>query len=103
MTPEEILVSAGDIIRRDGWYQGETDDGDPESGAVCLMGAIGRAATGDSRSEEVTIWRDGVMEEANRAVQRVIDILGRTDVGVWNDDQGRTVEDVLLVLKQAAA
>lgn len=54
MTPEEILNEAADIIRRDGWHQGDADDGNPVAGAVCLMGAIGRACTGDSRTDEVT-------------------------------------------------
>ncbi|MFF8831335.1 hypothetical protein [Streptomyces sp. NPDC015131] len=102
MTPEEILNTAADIILRDGWHQGDTDDGDTKHGPVCLMGAIDRAVTGNSRGGVAAISRNGPVPEVNEAVQRVINTIARWDIGEWNDHSGRTVEDVLLALKKAA-
>ncbi|MFD8117053.1 DUF6197 family protein [Streptomyces microflavus] len=104
MTPEEILNSAADIIRRDGWYQGDNDNGDSSRGPVCLMGAIGRACTGNSRASIVDTMGDFEpgWEAAGDAVQRVVATIGTDYVGNWNDRRERTAEDVLLTLKKAA-
>jgi len=101
MTPEEILHEAADIIRRDGWHQGSLDDGDKEHGAVCAVGAIDRAWSGNSQA---MVEGNPVHYPVARrpAIERLMGAIGHQFIGTWNDAASRTVEDVLLALKQAA-
>ncbi|MFF5973683.1 hypothetical protein ACFY7C_19360 [Streptomyces sp. NPDC012769] len=101
MTPEEILHTAIEIIERDGWYQGDLDDGDDKHGAVCAVGAIERAWSGSSQAFGALYWPDERREAIDRLNSHVGSYYG--GIGVWNDHPGRTVEDVILALKKAAA
>lgn len=68
-----------DILRRDGWCQGQTVD---EQGKRCLVGAIMDTASKD--------W--GALYQA----------VGRRHIGYvqWNDARGRTAAEVIALLEE---
>lgn len=103
----DVLDLAADEIQRRGWVQGSS--GWREQGAVCLEGAIA-AAMGSS-------WMETPLHElwSCPAYQAVAEHLGKDATmknrysepkyHLWqfNDARGRTVEDVIAVLRAAAA
>lgn len=103
-TPEELLLTAADIIARDGWHQGHycAPDGDPTSSAVCAIGALSRAGTGNAIPTSEMAWRTSAARSA--AQRRLAKVAGVTpwDIPDWNDAPERSAEDVILAMKQAA-
>lgn len=79
------LIAGRDYIKRNGWCQNQTRDGM----RVCAYGAI---------FETIGPRAGGQREEACAALQRALDAkLGHGAVAVagWNDEPGRTIDDVL--------
>jgi hypothetical protein len=110
-TPQELIDAGREIIERDGWNQGRyySGMGDPENtlkdelrlareAPVCAMGALRRALTGDASS-----LRKNDRELLTQARQLLRAEAGTINIPSWNDHPERTVEDVLLTFKRAAA
>lgn len=103
MKVSETLNKAADLIQRDGWTQGDEGWFRKQGQPLCLEGAI-QAALGirpydTDDDDELEAWfgpcpsKQAVRDylEHERALYR------------WNDQQGRTQEEVVAVLRAAAA
>jgi len=123
-----ILEEAADVIRRNGWHQGDyydpytygdlnrPDHPNPRSCPVCLLGAIAVAAGADPENwVETSQSRDAVLAVGRRLGIDLepggvpLDLQDNRDiehmaceVGGWNDTDAREAEDVIAVLEAAA-
>jgi hypothetical protein len=97
----KALELAGEILQRDGWSQGQALD---SVGRHCALGAIGVAVqkTSGRTSVDYTLIRDECEDRVMKELQVAAPAFARA-IPLWNDDPERTVEDVLLVFKRAAA
>jgi hypothetical protein len=77
------LRAAADVLRRDGWMQGDVIN---QAGHSCALGALAV-----------------VSEDREHAAYRAFrDYLGGP-IGSWNDKPGRTADEVIAALEAAAA
>lgn len=111
MKESEILEKAADVINERGWTQGREVD---RTGAVCLRGALRMAA--GATIDLKWYGADGVHpfmtgpehprpSEYTRAIERVMGLLEHEVINLmpaWNDEQGRTKDEVITVLQHAA-
>lgn len=83
----ELCAKARDVLAERGWTQGtlQADDG-----AVCAVGALKVACEGNT-----------VALRYKAAYYAVADTIGCSSVSGWNDEPGRTYEDVVAAFKQA--
>ena len=86
------LLNAAEYIERHGWCQSRAFDGD----RACMMGAIYAATGGTFRGLTV----GAVDERYLNAVMRVL--LIAPSPTRWNDEKGRTKQEVIDALRQAA-
>jgi hypothetical protein len=87
VTAAEILRRAADVLRRDGWCQGDMRRAD---GHRCMAGAVIAAM--------VTV--DG---HWSRAIEHAFfSVIGTHDRTGWNDTPGRTAAEVIAALEAAA-
>lgn len=84
----EVLRRAADIIERRGWCQNDYQDG----AAVCILGALRLAITGNT---------DNHSDRVHNPAERLAKNLGQAP-WVWNDEPGRTKEEVIAALRSAA-
>ena len=102
MTAKQIVSCAADYIEKNGLLKGDYWTYDEESypvpnGPCCTMGALRTCASTDRYPPN--IWNRGSLEAALRAVEARLS--GRT-VPEWNDDPGRTQEEVVSTLREVA-
>lgn len=98
MAETEGTLTALDVLRRDGWHQGDYASNDSPRSRVCVLGAANRAA-GRYATDEIGLdleWeaavRDVISEQfPDRAVM----------VHNFNDHPDTTFADVELVLEKA--
>jgi len=105
VSPAEVLEAAADLIESRGWCQGRyaaiaVDGGScghlhPEATCWCAEGAIGRVAG-------LTLWALWQLDGRCGALAAMRDYLGRSVV-TWNDEKGRTAEEVARELRACAA
>lgn len=104
-TVSQVLSGAADYIDKHGWVQGQMQD---TKGRCCAVGAIAVAA---SEVSEENVW--AIRSDAENRLARTLvdeetlsiagDVLGRFDLIVrWNDESGRTKDEVVQALRQAA-
>lgn len=86
--PQKLLFDAADLIEERGWCQHTRQD---ESGAMCILGAISVAHDGDAHSQ----WSTGP------AGSLMASYLG-TSPAPWNNEFGRTKEEVVAAMRAAA-
>ncbi len=86
-TVQWVLNRAADLIEERGWCQGE---GESATGALCLYSAINQAEPG-------IFLRALADREVRRRVRKRVDI--PTGPIKWNDTPGRTVDEVLNLLR----
>ena len=120
-----VLDEAANVIRRNGWHQGEyftyppgfdTNDITPSDCPVCLLGSIAVAAgqnpenwieTLESRNAVLAVGRRLGIDLAPGGTpldfddQHDVEHMA-VEVGGWNDRDDREVEDVIAVLESAA-
>lgn len=109
MTAAETLREAADVIRRNGWIQGDYFDRDQLDGgriskdcSVCLHGAINLAAGGDPEND----YHHNAVKATNTLVEwlwTALDPAIYASLSAWNDAPGRTAEQVIAALEAAAA
>lgn len=87
---QKVLLDAADLLEHHGWIQGSL--GCPRTG-MCAVGAITHAAYGNVSPIDY--------ESFNEATRRINQACGFGVEG-WNDTQGRTKEQVINKLKEAA-
>lgn len=99
MKTSEVLRKAADEIRRRGWYQGDygSDETSYRSCKVCALGAV-NAAFFDGDPFVGILMGDWTRR---RAITLLEEVVGG-NVGVWNDQSARTVEEVLDAFEKAA-
>lgn len=91
-TVADILTQAADLLEERGWCQNRAEDRD---GHFCAVGALD-AALG---VVEPYLTLGGLFSEAVRALRAHIG----TSVVCWNDAPGRTADEVIGLLRRAAA
>jgi len=95
----DVLDEAANIIERNGWTQGDyhRPDGSksPRDCPVDTTGALNLALGADTPSHDIR--PDSPAEVA------LMRYLGIEYVPGWNDEEGRTVEEVIAALRGAAA
>lgn len=115
LKPSEVLDNAANIILRDGWHASDyykapldcTPEEDRElakTAPCCQAGAIVRATTGSAWSAgptppEVAALQAGADEYMRKYILRVHGV--RRPIA-WNDQAGRTKEEVVAALRGAA-
>jgi hypothetical protein len=107
----DAFRGAADVIRENGWYQGEyywpTDDLPPAKCPVCVLGAVLVATVGvpqhlhdeDEGCDETCFPLQWLATFMSRSGYCDSDVLGIAD---WNDESERTVDEVLDLLERAA-
>lgn len=101
----DVLDRAADIIERNGWWRKSYYDfgavgSKPKCElACCARGAINLAANGRTPDRLSNLG-----EDALHALERYLGISGEhpDSVADWNDEPGRTVEEVIAALRGAA-
>lgn len=112
-TPQQLLTRAADIIEVRGWYQNGFIS---ERGEVCMVAAMRMSAA--EHIELPTIetrrvclgakgaWPESVRDELkgvfDQAVQQVARKINDAILDEWNDDPGRTADEVVGALRAAA-
>jgi hypothetical protein len=97
LTPLDVLRGGLENIRTYGWTQHEF--GDINDG-FCINGAVNYAGTGDSVWVRLEHPNFKVLQSAKHALRNVFDILFLAE---WNDEPGRTKEEVIALFEQAIA
>jgi hypothetical protein len=102
----DLLDTAGDELERRGWCQGvDGDDGsDPDGCRVCLDGALYAATTGSPFPDPADFHTGnvGLRCEARQVLREVIGLPFPEPLTSWNDQPGRTAEQVIAAVRQAA-
>lgn len=88
VTTRDVLHRAADLLEEFGWCQ--LDDGSKASGSMCLIGSV-RAAAGDLGFNEALALRSVYASPAIPSLPMH-----------WNDAPGRTREEVIARLREAA-
>lgn len=117
-TEQEVLRTAANLLEKQGWCQGQLIS---DSGELCLVGALHVAACPDIPEEQPrqrylhgdlanAIWGNrNVEDRCYAAARRVEAIVGQVDgseygtIVAWNNAKGRTQEEVIRVLREAAS
>ena len=89
MTPSEILLAAARHLREHGWRQGPKPE--PPDNVLEAIRRAGRVEI-DSTHLNATYF----------AAERLRKLVGKLSITEWNDAPGRTVEEALAVLEEAA-
>ncbi len=96
LTPcQQHLLDAAEYIRTWGWYQGGLFLGHK----ACLLGAIYASAGYADLARARTPNISHAIEKERKAVERYLD---RGNIASWNDEPGRTKEEVIAALEGAA-
>lgn len=97
--PEDVLELAASILEREGWIQGYAH----RDGRYCAWGAITVAAGG--RYDSVDDFRlleapsEGLVQHAAILLETY---LNDREIATWNDESGRTKQEVVDALRLAA-
>jgi hypothetical protein len=101
------LRHAARIIRRNGLHQRHYVDGDQydkgtpyDECRVCTLGAVNLAVTGNPAPNH---HRTDLKAVTGHLYAYAFTVLGELTVPEWNDQSGRTVEQVAMFLRRAAA
>lgn len=97
MNPSDVLYGAADHLDVFGHCKNRLHgDGDPQAAPACAVGAL-RVSAGVASSN---VWLSSVpMARAYGALARYV---GWDSVADWNNDEGRTAEEVIATLRAAA-
>ncbi len=99
-TPREVLVEAARLVRL-GWCQGEARVFSAERCSYCAIGAVSTAAMEGSFADEED--EEDHERSCDAAISALEEALGaRLGIVAWNDDPGRTAEEVAQALERAA-
>lgn len=114
-TPAQLLTRAADILDERGWFQGSYFN---DSGCVCVLGAI-HAAVAEAAGQDITedllrfprlpLTQDvqSLAQSYNHAIKVLNEQVPFGDILAcaipdWNDEHGRTKDDVQELLRRAA-
>ncbi len=108
VTAKQVLRSAALYLERYGWIQGAYYDAASQvfTPAACMVGAIGMVCYGGPVEAPAQHFDDpGYLdfEEAVLHLDRYLLVEDGTEAYEFNDAKGRTLDDILTALRQAAA
>jgi len=103
-TPKALLQRAADIITERGWHQGNYTD--PKGCGVCALGAIHIAYAEAKSRPHPFLYVSGLSKWAEdpplkAAYDGLRDQIGDW-ISDWNDEEGRTAEEVMAAFRAAA-
>ena len=87
--PGGVLTRAADLIERDGWCQGGSIVGKKR----CAAAAIG---------DVLATYRTSTLACRREIVGALLHATGLWSIPDWNDEPGRTKEEVVAALREAA-
>jgi hypothetical protein len=90
------LRAAAEVLRRDGWTQGFMHC----DGKHCALGAVEVVVDPDTNDDEG--WDDEQNRRFADAAKLLRRVTGESQIVDWNDDPGRTAEEVIAALEAAA-
>ncbi len=93
-TPAAILRAALKNLKANGWYKGEYRQ--PGGRAVCALGAINAAMTGNPEDEVIDTTYNNTVRYLKNAGGIIL-----TGIPSWNDDSQRKSQDVITVFRKA--
>lgn len=99
MKPSELARKAIDVLDERGWTQGSYNNED----GCCAVGALGLAANAlpdDIRHSHYMTVRNELYREVSTSVPDGADV--GADVIDWNDEPGRTADEVKALFRRAA-
>ena len=88
---QRVLLDAADLLERDGWCQHRTRD---DCGRYCALGAVQLVG-------HYSPFFKLVFDDFRIAERVLYSVVG--PIPAWNDQPGRTREEVCAALRQAAA
>ena len=99
MDTHEVLDLAADIIEEQGWTQGPDGwpDNPDDTGPVCIEGALTRAMGLDYFADCAKVVESPAMRVLSAHLGRAL-----IHPFEWNDQEGRTAEEVIAALREAA-
>jgi hypothetical protein len=110
MTDREILLAAADVIHERGWFKGGLVD--PNTGAVCTVGALNCVFIGDplfTAGPIESTWRlrrlrlIRMMEDTLNITPRMSSIVPKEfNLATWNDYTARDADEVVHTFKLTA-
>lgn len=96
-----MLRQALDVLRERGWHQGDYYNPDPDSTCVCAVGALNVASGLPVNFDDVA---DHPREHALRVLSYVVAARsGDRHIPTWNDEDGRTQDEVEAAFAAAIA
>lgn len=99
-TPRSLLLRAADILDERGWTQGDFVAAD---GCVCALGAVHLASNEIAGIPcRATFATGDLYEQALDRIYAIVGGLGSGGIAVWNDEDGRTKDEVQDMLRRAA-
>jgi hypothetical protein len=100
MLTSEVLNDAADIIGRNGWATADGWHPKCDSQPVCLEGALRLALGGAIHGTDAhRVLGEYLM---GRPGAQINSLTGRVILFAWNDEPGRTADEVIEVLRAAA-
>jgi len=96
VSPNDILRQAAAVLESKGWCQGMMHG---IGGTCCMLGAITTAAWAEPHDGHA-VRR---IAERERACTMVVQLLRGRAISEWNDEPGRTKEQVVAKLLEAAS
>jgi len=98
--PADILEAAIQNIKKNGWCKGKYSD---YNGAVCMLGAINVSIDGNPDGWRVNNKKDTLRRSiAENYIRPLLDT-PNTGIPYFNDNSTTTREDVINILRKAAA
>jgi hypothetical protein len=98
-----ILLDAADYIEKNGWLQDGYFEYDDATGPACIVGAIVGRACYDDWIDYNKPQRKALTHLAMSIVPMIDDDIGIDGtVTCWNDQPGRTEEEVIAKLREVA-
>jgi hypothetical protein len=89
----EKLRAAADLLATNGWIQGAPSD---EHDRYCMGGAVNVV------TDDADVFVDA-LDAIVGHLDAIVDHLGTLSITWWNDQPGRTAEEVIAVLRETAA
>ncbi|MGX7894971.1 DUF6197 family protein [Tsuneonella sp. HG222] len=94
MSVLSILTEARRVIAA-GWTQGEFYEVKDDRPCYCTLGAIAYASGRDDGDWDALLWGASLPKAALAKLAEATGKTGANSVAEWNDEAGRTVEEVL--------
>lgn len=94
-TANEMLNKAADYLETHEWLQHKMWD---DKGGACLLGAMETIYS----DYGVSSYTDPAWDEFKLAYRQLYQVIGTDMVACWNDQPGRTKEQVVKALREAS-